>query len=92
MSDLKFAFRQLLKNPGFTSVARLALALESYFVRTVRIQKVGDCFSFSSCCVATANRQSNAFCAPRLHNEAAGEGRSSTFESHTQRLLCSTLA
>ncbi len=27
MSDLKFAFRQLLKNPGFTSVARLALAL-----------------------------------------------------------------
>ena len=44
MNDLNFAFRQLLKNPGFTSVAMLALALESYFVRTVRMQKVGDCF------------------------------------------------
>jgi len=46
MNDLKFAFRQLLKNPGSTSVARLAHALESYFVRTVRMQKVGDCFFF----------------------------------------------
>src|SRR5947199_9021504 len=27
MSDLKFAFRQLLKNPGFTAVAVLSLAL-----------------------------------------------------------------
>src|SRR5262245_40307202 len=27
MSDLKFAFRQLLKNPGFTTVAVLTLAL-----------------------------------------------------------------
>src|SRR5205823_11654623 len=27
MNDLKFAFRQLLKNPGFTSVAVLTLAL-----------------------------------------------------------------
>src|SRR2546429_9889641 len=27
MSDLKFAFRQLLKNPGFTAVAVLTLAL-----------------------------------------------------------------
>src|SRR5436190_4623829 len=27
MNDLKFAFRQLLKNPGFTSVAMLTLAL-----------------------------------------------------------------
>src|SRR5215469_7762552 len=27
MSDLKFAFRQLLKNPGFTVVAVLTLAL-----------------------------------------------------------------
>src|SRR5881628_1478066 len=27
MNDLKFAFRQLLKNPGFTAVAVLALAL-----------------------------------------------------------------
>ena len=27
MSDLKFAFRQLLKNPGFTAVAMLTLAL-----------------------------------------------------------------
>jgi len=44
MNDLNFAFRQLLKNPGFTSVAMLALALESYFVRTVRMQKIGDCF------------------------------------------------
>ena len=46
MNDLKFALRQLLKNPGVTAVARLALALESYFVRTVRMQKVGDCFFF----------------------------------------------
>src|SRR5688572_14177243 len=27
MNDLKFAFRQLLKNPGFTTVAALTLAL-----------------------------------------------------------------
>ena len=27
MNDLKFAFRQLLKNPGFTAVTVLALAL-----------------------------------------------------------------
>jgi hypothetical protein len=27
MNDLKFAFRQLLKNPGFTAVAVLRLAL-----------------------------------------------------------------
>jgi len=27
MSDLKFAFRQLLKNPGFTAVAVLTLTL-----------------------------------------------------------------
>ena len=27
MNDLKFAFHQLLKNPGFTSVAMLTLAL-----------------------------------------------------------------
>ena len=27
MNDLKFAFRQLLKNPGFTAVAGLTLAL-----------------------------------------------------------------
>jgi len=27
MNDLKFAFRQLLKNPGFTAVAVLALTL-----------------------------------------------------------------
>src|SRR5467141_3312105 len=27
MADLKFAFRQLLKNPGFTAVAVLTLAL-----------------------------------------------------------------
>ena len=46
MNDFKFAFRQMLKDAGFTSVARLALALESYFVRTVRMQKVGDCFFF----------------------------------------------
>ena len=27
MSDLRFAFRQLLKNPGFTAVAVVTLAL-----------------------------------------------------------------
>ena len=27
MNDLKFAFRQLLKNPGFTAVAVFTLAL-----------------------------------------------------------------
>ena len=27
MNDLKFAFRQLLKNPGFTTVAVLTLSL-----------------------------------------------------------------
>ena len=27
MNDLKFAFRQLLKNPGFTAVAVLTLAM-----------------------------------------------------------------
>ena len=27
MTDLKFSFRQLLKNPGFTAVAVLTLAL-----------------------------------------------------------------
>ncbi|MBI4657804.1 MAG: hypothetical protein HY735_02955, partial [Verrucomicrobia bacterium] len=27
MNDLKFAFRQLLKNPGFSTVAVLTLAL-----------------------------------------------------------------
>ncbi|MBI4662002.1 MAG: hypothetical protein HY735_24535, partial [Verrucomicrobia bacterium] len=27
MNDLKFAFRQMLKNPGFTAVAVLTLAL-----------------------------------------------------------------
>ena len=27
MNDLKFAFRQLLKNPGFTALAVLTLAL-----------------------------------------------------------------
>ena len=27
MNDLKFAFRQFLKNPGFTAVAVLTLAL-----------------------------------------------------------------
>jgi hypothetical protein len=29
MNDLKFAFRQLLKNPGFTAVAVLTLALDA---------------------------------------------------------------
>jgi hypothetical protein len=28
MNDLKFAFRQLLKNPGFTDVAVITLALD----------------------------------------------------------------
>jgi hypothetical protein len=27
MNDLKFAFRQLLKNPGFTAMAVITLAL-----------------------------------------------------------------
>ncbi len=27
MNDLKFAYRQILKNPGFTAVAVLTLAL-----------------------------------------------------------------
>ncbi|MBI4326701.1 MAG: hypothetical protein HY674_15770 [Chloroflexi bacterium] len=31
MNDLKFAFRQLLKNPGFTAVAVLTLALNKEF-------------------------------------------------------------
>ena len=29
MNDLKFAFRQLIKNPGFTAVAVLTLALDT---------------------------------------------------------------
>jgi hypothetical protein len=33
MSDLRFALRQLLKNPGFAAVAALALALCSIIRR-----------------------------------------------------------
>ncbi len=32
MNDLKFAFRQLLKNPGFTALAVITLALAARWV------------------------------------------------------------
>jgi hypothetical protein len=34
MNDLEFAFRQLLKNPGFTARAVLMLALDNGATRT----------------------------------------------------------
>ena len=43
MNDLKFAFRQLLKNPGFTAVAVLTLAIGVKHAETIWCRHVSFC-------------------------------------------------
>ncbi len=43
MNDFKFAFRQLLKNPGFTAVALLTLALGLPVRRTKHLLNAFNC-------------------------------------------------
>ena len=48
MNNLKFAFRQLLKNPGFTAVAVLALAASTVARAQEETERVDRTLAFPS--------------------------------------------
>src|SRR5438093_264890 len=73
MNDLKFAFRQLLKNPGFTAVAVLTLALgigantaisnlvNSVLLRPMAVQKPEEIVSISASTGLTGPPESSSY-------------------------------
>src|SRR2546430_16503194 len=73
MNDLKFAFRQLLKNPGFTAVAVLTLALgigantaifslvNAVLLRPMAVQKPEEIVSISASTGLTGPPESSSY-------------------------------
>src|SRR5437667_7062262 len=73
MNDLKFAFRQLLKNPGFTAVAVLTLALgigantaifilvNAVLLRPMAVQKPEEIVSISASTGPTGPSESSSY-------------------------------
>src|SRR2546423_5019920 len=73
MNDLKFAFRQLLKNPGFTAVAVLTLALgigantaifnlvNAVLLRPMAVQKPEEIVSISANTGPTGPPESSSY-------------------------------
>ena|SRR5438128_6827806 len=73
MNDLKFAFRQLLKNPGFTAVAVLTLALgigantaifnlvNRVLLRPMAVQKPEEIVSISATTGPTGQPESSSY-------------------------------